>query len=521
MTHIVKAKLNNFKRFRDFEINFDPQRNILIGDNEAGKSTILTAIELVLSGSRSRVESLGIEALLNAEVVNGFLAGNKNIQDLPTLIVELYLNDEGNPDLNGRCHTENNDHDGLKLTIEPNDELTKEIQQVLSAPGDNFPFEFYVAKFTTFNGEAYSGYRKFMRYIALDSTQINSEYATNQYVQAMYEATVDQPDRYKLKNEYRQQKNNFKDTNLQQVNAKVQEYDFSIKSGSKFNLETDLTLTEDGIPIEQRGKGKQCFIKTAFALRDRDDDKTIDVLLLEEPENHLSHTSMYKLINQVENAHKNQVIIATHSSLICSRLDLRKAILLNSASMVPAILKDLDPTTAKFFEKAPNHNILELVLSEKVILVEGDAEYILMERLYQTVTGRLPTQDGVHIVSVGGTSFKRYIEVSNILKIRTAVIRDNDTDYDKNCLKNYEGYVSDNVRIYAELDNARYTFEVCMYEDNKAVCNELFSGGNIQSTPQEYMLNHKTNSALKLLLHDQTTLVVPKYIQEAIEWLNA
>ncbi|WP_417760564.1 AAA family ATPase, partial [Shewanella sp.] len=39
------------------------QRNIVVGDNEAGKSTILTAIELVLSGSRSKVESLGVEAL--------------------------------------------------------------------------------------------------------------------------------------------------------------------------------------------------------------------------------------------------------------------------------------------------------------------------------------------------------------------------------------------------------------------------------------------------------------------------
>lgn len=521
MAHIVKTKLNNFKRFQEFEINFDPQRNILIGDNEAGKSTILTAIELVLSGSRSRVESLGIEALLNAEVVNNFLAGNKNILDLPIIIVELYLNESDNPDLNGRCNTENKDYDGLQLKIEPNDELTKEIQQVLSAPGDNFPFEFYVARFTTFNGDSYSGYRKFLHYLALDSTQINSEYATNQYIKSMYEATVEQPERYKLKNEYRQQKNDFRDGNLKSINDLVPDYDFSIKSNSKFNLETDLTLTEEGIPIEQRGKGKQCFIKTAFALKQRDNDKTIDVLLLEEPENHLSHTSMYKLIDQVEKAHKNQVIIATHSSLICSRLDLRKSILLNSAATVPAMLKDLDKTTAKFFEKAPNHNILELVLSEKVILVEGDAEYILMERLYQTVTGRLPAQDGVHIVSVGGTSFKRYIEVSNILKIRTAVIRDNDKDYNNTCLKNYEKYVSENVKVYADLKNARYTFEVCMYEDNKAVCNKLFSGGNIQSTPLEYMLSYKTNSALKLLLHKQDALVVPSYIQEAIEWLNA
>lgn len=64
MTYILKTKIKNFKKFREYEVQFDPKRNILIGDNEAGKSTILTAIELVLSGSRSKVDSLGIEACL-------------------------------------------------------------------------------------------------------------------------------------------------------------------------------------------------------------------------------------------------------------------------------------------------------------------------------------------------------------------------------------------------------------------------------------------------------------------------
>ena len=296
MTHILKAKIKNFKKFREYEIYFDPKRNILVGDNEAGKSTILTAIELVLSGSKSKVESLGIEALLNAQAVSEFLAGEKNINRLPTLHIELFLNEADNPDLNGRNNIDGIYSDGLQLICEPNEELSAEIRQVLDTEGDNFPFEFYVAKFITFNGDAYSNYRKFLRFLSIDSTQINNEYANSQYVKAMYEATVEQPLRYSLKNEYRQQKNTFRDTQLKMINDGIENYDFAIRSGSKFNLETDLTLTEEGIPIENRGKGKQCFIKTAFALRKRDEDKRIDVLLLEEPENHLSHTSMYKLI---------------------------------------------------------------------------------------------------------------------------------------------------------------------------------------------------------------------------------
>ncbi|ODP96510.1 ATP-dependent endonuclease [Salinivibrio sp. SS3] len=520
MTHILKAKIKNFKKFLDYEIYFDPKRNILVGDNEAGKSTILTAIELVLSGSRSKVENLGIEALLNTRAVSAFLEDEKNIDSLPRLHIELFLNDTGNPDLNGKNNSDGTYADGLQLICEPNEELSTEIRQVLEAEGDNFPFEFYVTKFITFSGEAYSSYRKFLRFLSIDSTQINNEYANRQYVKSMYEATTEQRIRYRLMNEYRQQKNTFKDTQLNVINDDLEEYDFAIRSGSKFNLETDLTLTEDDIPIENRGKGKQCFIKTAFALRERDEGKTIDVLLLEEPENHLSHTSMYKLIGQVEKAHDNQVIIATHSSLISSRLDLRKSILLNSAATKPAYLTDLTRNTAKFFAKAPNHNILEHVLSEKVILVEGDAEYILMECLYERTKGHPPSEDGIHIISVGGTSFKRYMEVSKLLSIKTVVIRDNDGDHQKNCTNNYHDHLADCIAVYADEDNNRTTFEICMYQDNKEICDDLFSGGNIQLEPQDYMLKNKTTSAFRLLDEKKSEITAPTYIREAIEWIS-
>ena len=43
---ITKIILQNFKRFACLEVDFKSQINILIGDNEAGKSSILQAIDL-------------------------------------------------------------------------------------------------------------------------------------------------------------------------------------------------------------------------------------------------------------------------------------------------------------------------------------------------------------------------------------------------------------------------------------------------------------------------------------------
>ena len=46
----------------------------MIGDNEAGKSSILPALDLALSASRTKVESFGLEPLFHKKAVDDFLA---------------------------------------------------------------------------------------------------------------------------------------------------------------------------------------------------------------------------------------------------------------------------------------------------------------------------------------------------------------------------------------------------------------------------------------------------------------
>ncbi|WP_444904123.1 ATP-dependent nuclease [Microbulbifer sp. CnH-101-E] len=520
MKQIKKIKLINFKRFRESEIKFHEDKNILIGDNEAGKSTILTAIELVLSGSKNKVESIGLENIFNTDAIKEFLSGDKKESDLPTLHIEIFLNEQDNPDLNGKNNLDNVVSDGLKLTCEPIEELGSEIREVLTQDESNFPFEYYSVKFTTFSGEAYSGYRKFLKYLSIDSSQINSEYATKEYIKTVYESLSSQTQRISLQNEYRQQKQRFVEDSLRQINEDIDKYQFSVKTGNKSNLETDLTITEGEIALENRGKGRQCFIKTEFALSRNSDGESIDTLLLEEPENHLSHTNMKKLVNRISDSEAKQIFIATHNSLISTRLDLRNTILLNSNSTAPISLESLPEDTAKFFMKAPDNNILEFILSSKVILVEGDAEYILMDALYETVTSRTLDSDDVHIISVGGTSFKRYLDLAKLLNIRVAVVRDNDGDYEANCADNYNEYISDNINVFYEEDNEKSTFEICFYDHNKEICDELFAPGRRKLSVLEYMLKNKADCAFEILDKKSDSLNSPDYLSRAIEWIN-
>jgi len=72
MKVLQRIKLKNFKRFGSFDANLDRSLNLLVGDNESGKSTILLALDLVLSGSRGKVEAIGLESLFNTEAVSVF-----------------------------------------------------------------------------------------------------------------------------------------------------------------------------------------------------------------------------------------------------------------------------------------------------------------------------------------------------------------------------------------------------------------------------------------------------------------
>jgi putative ATP-dependent endonuclease of the OLD family len=517
MKIINRIKLKNFKRFNSFDTPVNEYLNIFIGNNESGKSSILEALDLVLSGSRSKVETIGISNLFNNGSVKSFFENGKKYNELPELWIEVYLNECNNADLNGDNNSEGTTSDGLCLICEPNEDYSANIREVLNQDGENFPFEFYKIVFKTFADRSYSGYNKHFNHLLIDNTQINNEYATRNYIKKLYYGNVDAPNRSVLENKYRQLKNDFKNNSLEDINDGLI-YQFALRSNSKSNLETDLTITEDSIEIENRGKGRQCFIKTDFALERN--KSNLDTVLLEEPENHLSHSFMLQLIEKIKGSDNKQLFIATHSNMIASRLGLRDCIMLNSADIEPVRLDQVEESTAKFFMKAPDNNILQFVMSKKVILVEGDAEYILMEAFYRNEIHTELNESDIHIISVGGKTFKRYLDIARHLNIKVAIITDNDYNYQKNIIDNYSDYVNDNWHIFADTNEDHNTFEVSLFNSNQDICNDLFSEGRKTLTVLEYMLQNKAECAFYILVEKGNEVVAPDYIKNAIEWIR-
>lgn len=524
MLTIEKIILHNFKRFKDLTLNVNPDLNILVGDNESGKSTILQAIDLVSRGSRKRVENLGLDRLFNTEVIEEFMKGDRNLNSIPEMFVELYFKEKQEIDLDGKNNSIKVDCTGIRLRAFLNDKYSELVAKILTNSNVSFPFEFYSIEFETFSGQVYNGYNRKLRSIYIDNSTIGNPYAMNEYINDFYHSQLTEEERINIRHEYKNNKITFQEKILTPYNTQIAPYKFAIKDSSDDNIETDIMLVENNIPLENKGTGMQCFIKTELALNRK--GKGVDTVLIEEPENHLSYMKMLELINLIKckGSTNRQLFISTHSDLIATRLNLKKCILFNSATSKICSLANLDEDTANFFIKAPDNNMLLFVLSNKVILVEGDAEFILLETLYKKTLNKELSSSGIGVISVDGKCFKRYLQIAKILGNKVAVITDNDKDYTENITNNYSEYINNqhtNISIFADMDNDRYTFEVCLYKDNKSICDEEFNTPKRQLDIMQYMLKSKANVAFALLKNRADSIVTPQYIQNALKWIDA
>ena len=520
---IKKIRLFNYKRFRNYIIEPNDNINILVGDNEVGKSSVLEAIDLVTSGSVRRVENIGIDKLLNIEAVKEFNLGERTFKKLPVMRIELYLSGDFDHTMNGKNNLDEIIGDGIRLICEPNSDYIAEITDILKEHKDYFPYDYYSIRFSTFADEGYTGYKKKLHSVIINSDNMSSDYTTNDFVRRMYmQYTEDNiKERATHKSKYRLMRDKFCIENLESLNLRVpseKNYAFGLKGGKVTNFEEELMIFEDEIGIDNKGTGKQVFIKTDFALERSGDN--VDVILIEEPENHLSPINLRKLIQRVSEAKKGQLFITTHSSLICTRLELNNLLIMHmNGEERPVMLKDLKKDTAKYFMKTPPASIIEYALSQKAILVEGPSEYMLLECFYKSIAGKSPEDDNVHIIDIRGLSFKRYLEIAKLTQSKAAVLTDNDKDVQKNCIEKYSEYESnDNIKIFFESDNSKRTFEIILYEDNKRLCDALFVNSSVDNA-QNYMLNNKTEAAYKLLSQNEP-INVPDYIKRAINWIK-
>ena len=525
---ISRIILQNFKRYKRVDFICNSDINIFVGENGAGKSTLLYAIGLVLSGSHSLIERSSLANIFNQEAILEFMS-TKDIKQLPEVIIEIFfdgINTEisSNFNLEGKHNSQNIKAFGLSLKITPNQDYITEMNSVLNDSNWTvFPFEFYRVEFLTFSGKSYSSYNKPYKFIhsIVNTSLIDTQQEIQKRIHEVYLDNISAENRAKVNHQYRINSLNFLHT--------LRKDELLKENGSEFQLHFDesensfrdsISAVKNGVDIKNLGQGEKVLLGVENAYSHL--KETVKILLIEEPENHLSFQNLQKLVNMLSSNTGVQVFIGTHSNMIASRLGVDNLHFLDNGQI--SKLEGLNRDTIRFFQKSTNQNLLNFSLGKKIILVEGNAEYILMEKFFEMIHSKKPEDLNVSIISVDGLSFERYLEIAAcFVDKKVVVITDNDSDYAGNVQSKYSSYQQfQNIKVSSDLDNDNQTFEICIYKNNKALLDS--SGLTKSKDLQGYMLREKSEFALRLLEHLETDniskkFIIPNYIKEAIEWI--
>ena len=545
--HITKIIIENFKCFEGrFPLELNKGLNILVGDNEAGKSTILEAIHLAISGwiygKYLRTELT--QSLFNSRVIYDYLEGLKtqNRSLPPQILIELFFEIENESQkalFEGNGNSTKQKACGIQFKISFNEKYQTEYDLLLGSGDEinSLPIEFYDFSWSSFARDD----RLTPKIIPIKSALIDSsnnryQSGSDVYISRIIRDLLTDEQKVKISQAHRKLKDSFaEDDSIHEINKELKQkhisdkkVELSVDLSTKTAWETSLTTYLDNIPFSCIGRGEQCLVKTKLALSHKKSQEA-SIILLEEPENHLSHSKLNKFIKHIKASHnEKQIIISTHSSFVANKLGLRSLILLNTdqatSKRIESRLTDLDETTKKYFEKLAGFDTLRMILCRKAILVEGPSDELIVQKAYLKQKENLPIEDEVDVVSVG-TSFLRFLEIAEKIKKPIAVVTDNDGDFEKNITRKYKSYEnSATIKICADSNNDLNTLEPQLVDANKDQLNVLREVLEIEETkyPDEnsiikYMKGHKTDCALKIF-DTSKDVKFPQYILDAISW---
>lgn len=173
---IKKIKIWNFKCFYGlFELELNSGLNILVGNNEAGKSTILEAIHLALTGlycGRSIRNELS-QYLFNNKVVEEYVQSVNLGKALPppSILIEIYFNGSIDPEFEGNNNTDHaSSTEGIKFEITYNSKFDNEYSKLIASKVmQSLPIEYYEATWTSFSRQLVT-----VRSIPIKSAMIDS-----------------------------------------------------------------------------------------------------------------------------------------------------------------------------------------------------------------------------------------------------------------------------------------------------------------------------------------------------------
>ena len=214
----------------------------------------------------------------------------------------------------------------------------------------------------------------------------------------------------------------------------------TVSGSDLFDILQRLSLSLDVNP-SGLGAANLLFMATELLLLQSEETAGLKLALIEELEAHLHPQAQIRLIHYLKKkSTTGQYILTTHSTTMGSSIPLENLILCKEGKAFPMGSKytKLEKKNYDFLHRFLDATKANLFFARGVLLVEGDAENLLIPTVAKIIDRPLHRY-GVSIVNVGSTAFSHFVEIfrrqdDEPLGIKVALITDMDVkplEYDE------------------------------------------------------------------------------------------
>ena len=456
--YLKSVGLKDFRKFESegennsLTVNLHAGLNVIVGENDSGKTAIIDAIKLLLgtvSEDFDRIYDEDFYCISENIYKDKFriegIFSNLNDKEAGLFLEWLSFDDEGEYELRLILEVQKKKNDNGQEYIE-RQLLAGEIscETKLDSKARSFLKATYLKPLRDANTELRPGIKSRLaqilrahsafKTISGEKHQLETiMQEANEEIEAYF--SKDYEEKHSIKNDLESILDKFYDIKDKAKTETV----FSVSPASLKSILNKLSLNTSSVNLGL-GNMNLLFIATELILLNNHQSVNIygpHITLIEEIEAHLHTQAQIRLIKYLEEILDNysgstQFILTSHSTNLVSSINPENLIYLHKDEAYSLAEKYtmLDNDDYKFLERFLDATKCNLFFAKGLIFVEGDSELLLIPAIAELVDIPLHKY-GVSLVNVGGTSFERYVKLfsrnnSEAIKLPISLVTDMD-----------------------------------------------------------------------------------------------
>jgi len=569
--YIRCVEIKNYRVFRNFEITLS-SLSLIIGENEAGKTSLFDALALPLNSNdisfnRKRLAVSDINRDAITDFYNAIIERKPNAEIkklVPIVKIEIEFTDPQGPFqekvLKNWVHGDiTKDKYRIRYEFAPKDEddfikTTKEIlinkENISETHWFSLPVEHYEYSITSPHNSKKVSYSD-LQHIAInlinadrDDFSDSNTQKSNDILTKMLASSLTAPEKASINNAYTTFFDSVENTKtFEKIMKPTPEFENFFKHIDQNecipnlpnlnSILSNITLQSGDSYLYQRGLGYRNLVYI-FLLFEyfKGNGLQFNLCCIEEPEAHLSVNNLrvatdfiYKSSNKSNP--KLQTLVSSHNPLIINKLQLSNVIVVSGDKSIS--LEDSDHKLTNYLRKRPNFDILKLLFSDRTILVEGTTEEMLINSILSNDEDKIHRID---VISIGQKGFKTFMDIwlqvnqGNKNK-KLGVIRDRDDIIkDAKAKSDHEKYGTDHSNIIVRTTK-EYTLEndLVAAGTNLKSLQKIFDRKDDNDQMAKYLIDRKAESMLAICdvifsKDGDKKIVLPQHIQEVVGFLT-